>query len=394
MTDKSNCFKDMRAICVLVASMGATLVPNAEAQQLSPQDVFKLVSPSVVVIEVKETPKGQPARVVASGSGVVIPSRGKDENLIATNCHLTDKSAVGVFLVRQGASSGVGFIYGKDPDRDLCLIQALFPDNDASHGSELAFKKLPAVRIASSQWLEVGDPVYALGAPEGLELTLSDGLVSGIRQAQGTDYIQTTAPISKGSSGGGLFDAQGRLVGITTMYLKDGQALNFAVPAELIASVPRIRSEEAEAADAATAAQAAADAAAAAADAAATTADIEMQEPTKPKSRWLIAYQDKDLVISFDTQTVTQEEKNITVWSRTRFSKPRREASGKLYVEEVSHDTFYCGARKSSYDEFTWRNDSGDVVFSRQLKSWEIEKRSVMPDTVGETVYIAACGAE
>jgi hypothetical protein len=159
------------------------------------------------------------------------------------------------------------------------LGQGTFSGGSGKDG-EVTYRKLPSVRIASSQWLEVGDPVYAIGAPQGLELTLSDGLISGIRESKGTEYIQTTAPISKGSSGGGLFDAQGRLVGITTMFLKEGQSLNFAVPAELIASVPSVK-DDIDSAEAAAAA-AAAETAAAAADAAAAE-----EERSKTTDRWL-----------------------------------------------------------------------------------------------------------
>ena len=84
--------------------------------------------------------------------------------------------------------------------------------------------------------LEVGEPLYTLGSPSGLELSLSNGVLSGLREHDGQRLVQTTTPISPGSSGGGLFDARGNLVGITALVLvgKDriNQALNFAVPAE------------------------------------------------------------------------------------------------------------------------------------------------------------------
>jgi S1-C subfamily serine protease len=84
--------------------------------------------------------------------------------------------------------------------------------------------------------LEVGEPVYTLGAPVGLELTLSNGIISGRREEQGRHFVQTTAPISPGSSGGGLFDARGNLVGVTTLVLVGrehlNQALNFAIAAD------------------------------------------------------------------------------------------------------------------------------------------------------------------
>jgi tetratricopeptide (TPR) repeat protein len=84
----------------------------------------------------------------------------------------------------------------------------------------------------------VGEPVYAVGAPQGLELSLSEGIVSQLR-GDPPPLIQTTVAISKGSSGGGLFNAEGELVGITTFYLKEGQSLNFALPVEWIAEVAK-----------------------------------------------------------------------------------------------------------------------------------------------------------
>lgn len=82
----------------------------------------------------------------------------------------------------------------------------------------------------------MGEAVYTLGSPVGLELTLSNGIISGRRTEQNRNYVQTTAPISPGSSGGGLFDARGNLVGITTLALVGrehlNQSLNFAIPAD------------------------------------------------------------------------------------------------------------------------------------------------------------------
>lgn len=77
--------------------------------------------------------------------------------------------------------------------------------------------------------MAVGDKVFAIGSPIGMKNSLSEGIVSGLREHKGITVIQTTAPISPGSSGGGLFDAQGNLVGITTFKLIKGENLNFAV---------------------------------------------------------------------------------------------------------------------------------------------------------------------
>lgn len=376
---------------------------QASAQELSPQEIFRRVAPSVVVVEVKDVNRTGKFRLIASGSGVVVPDRSKDEILVATNCHVVDQSPSGAVRIRQGDDVGLGDVEARDAEHDLCLVRGLMIGNPDSNGKG-EFKELTAAQVGSSQWLEVGDPVYAVGAPQGLELSLSDGLVSAFREYRGSEYIQTTAPISKGSSGGGLFDAQGRLVGITTMYVQDGQALNFAVPAELIASVPKIKHDEKpqrhvtaaqEAADSAAAAAAAtADAAQAAADAAAEVADpmpSGRRGYRRTEDRWWTFYEDGELEIAFDLETASKTGASVTVWERTRFAKPRHSSSGKAYVEDVSRSTYHCGSRKHSFDQFTWRDADGEVVQSRTLKSWEIERQDVMPETIGEAKYEAAC---
>jgi tetratricopeptide (TPR) repeat protein len=113
-----------------------------------------------------------------------------------------------------------------DPSRDLCQLSV--PNLQA-----------PPVVLGTAKKLKVGQRVYAIGAPEDLELTLSEGLISSLRPHEGSDYIQTSAAISLGSSGGGLFDDQGQLIGITTFYHAEGQNLNFALPVDWIGELPK-----------------------------------------------------------------------------------------------------------------------------------------------------------
>ena len=89
----------------------------------------------------------------------------------------------------------------------------------------------------STNEVRVGQRAYAIGAPQGLELTLSEGLISSLRATTNGSIIQTTASISPGSSGGGLFDANGQLIGIVTFQSKTGQNLNFALPAHWISEM-------------------------------------------------------------------------------------------------------------------------------------------------------------
>jgi len=82
--------------------------------------------------------------------------------------------------------------------------------------------------------VHVGERVYAIGNPRGLEQSMSEGIVSGLRSEDGTLWIQHSAPISPGSSGGALISSSGELLGINSWYGKESQNLNFAVPASTL----------------------------------------------------------------------------------------------------------------------------------------------------------------
>ncbi|OGB88492.1 MAG: hypothetical protein A3G35_05875 [candidate division NC10 bacterium RIFCSPLOWO2_12_FULL_66_18] len=181
---------------------------------LTPEKLFQRVSPSVFVVEGLR-PDG---RVLSQGSGVVV-ARG----LVVTNRHVVERAAR-IRLRRESRTWTTSLAY-IDPEHDLVQLR-------------VSGLTAPAVPIRSSTTLQIGERVYAIGAPEGLELTLSEGLISSLRPYGKVQLIQTTAPISAGSSGGGLFDSQGRLVGLTTFRVKEGQNLNFAIPGEWIAALP------------------------------------------------------------------------------------------------------------------------------------------------------------
>ncbi len=186
---------------------------SANAIAMTAAEVFEKTSNSVVVVKIQDE-KGND---IALGSGVVLP--GGD---VASNCHVIEK-AVGI-TVYQGKKGYHAVPHYIDYDRDVCSLSV--PD-----------MKAPTISIGSTKTLKVGSRVYAIGTPQGLTLTLSEGIISSLRPVDGGQYLQITAPISPGSSGGGLFDEEGRLVGLTTFYLADGQQLNFAVPVEWISEL-------------------------------------------------------------------------------------------------------------------------------------------------------------
>ena len=193
----------------------ATLSPAAYA--LTPEELFDKVSPSVFVIHSVD----QQGKRNALGSGVVI---GREQ--VITNCHVL-RNASGIVVSRGNVSYGAEVEF-PDAERDLCQLKV----------KELG---APAVQFADVAKLRTGQRAYAIGAPRGLELTLTEGIISSLRGGEDDKQplIQTSAAVSRGSSGGGLFDADGRLIGITTFQLRDGQQLNFAVSVEWVREVPQ-----------------------------------------------------------------------------------------------------------------------------------------------------------
>ena len=210
--------RGISAICA-----GILCASSAPAWGKSAKEVFAEVARSVVVVLALDSS----GELSAQGSGVVV---GKNE--VATNCHVIEDAAK--IVVRQAANSSGNENYRmsaeiltRDDERDLCL---LFMDELSAHPAA------PIATMGTAKGLTVGEDVYAVGAPEGLELSLSRGVVSQLRRKQekfSAPLIQTDAAISPGSSGGGLFNEKGELVGITTFKWR-GENLNFAIPVEWV----------------------------------------------------------------------------------------------------------------------------------------------------------------
>lgn len=192
------------------------LIASIPASANPPQEIFASAAPSVVVIEVR----GHGGELKSTGSGVVI-AKGE----VITNCHVAEIGKT--LIVRQGKASYPARLHYADQERDLCQLS-------------VANFNASSVPLGDINDLQPGARVVAIGAPRGLELSISEGLVAALREfGAGTKIIQTTAAISPGSSGGGLFDDSGRLVGITTFYFDNGQNLNFAMPVNWIAELPK-----------------------------------------------------------------------------------------------------------------------------------------------------------
>lgn len=170
--------------------------------ELSVEQVFEKASAAVYMVKAGER----------LGSAVAI-----DDHELLTNCHVVkDKSRVA--LVRDGKEQTADVV-SVNEKADRCVLRT-----SASMPSWVTVRPYDDIKV--------GERAVTIGTPQGLELTVAEGIVSSKRTYEGRRLVQTTAPISPGSSGGGLFDVQGHLLGITTFHLKVGQNLNFAVAGE------------------------------------------------------------------------------------------------------------------------------------------------------------------
>lgn len=189
--------------------------PNqTERQPLSAADVFKKVDRSVFVVYAAPSLADARARNISQGSAVAV-----GDHFLLTNCHVVAERPV-IRLLRDDIELVATLVAG-DKKADRCILK--------SDGAALT----PIAGVRLFKDLAVGEHVFAVGTPVGLDHTLTQGIVSGLRNFNGRNLVQTDTPLSPGNSGGGLFDESGNLIGITTLARRGVgiQNLNFAVAA-------------------------------------------------------------------------------------------------------------------------------------------------------------------
>lgn len=190
---------------------------------LSFADTLETVLPSIVRVgTVKRNAEGK-VGLSGIGSGAVIDA---ENGFVITNAHVVEGSE-GVLVNLPDGRTVEARLVGLDTPTDIAVLQA----------DDL---RVPAVNSANSDNLRVGDVVFAVGYPLGLEQSLSLGVISGLGRSNTgdrlQDFIQTDAAINSGNSGGPLLDSQGRLVGVNTAILSKGGGSNgigFSVPSVL-----------------------------------------------------------------------------------------------------------------------------------------------------------------
>ena len=192
------------------------LIASFPAAALEDEDVYYQARASLVQL----VAAGAEGSGYYFGSGVTLPSGN-----IVTSCHVTQHATrVEPFWGRSGLKADS---QRADVVHDLCLL----------HIPGLSTR--PA-ELASSRNLKVGDKVYAFGFSGGRSLTYQAGEVAELFAYDDGMVIRTTAAFASGASGGGLFDEQGRLVGILTFYRVAGETTYFAVPVEWLQNVEQV----------------------------------------------------------------------------------------------------------------------------------------------------------
>ena len=205
----------MKHLSTLLTLLPLICFCSGVAYSQSPQSIAQEMAASTVILEITQH-NGRRTH----GTGFFIGA-----GLIATNAHVIDNAAKATArLVQTQHTMHIEGYIAIDTDTDLAVLKA-------------AHTEAPALTLGNSDTIRIGDLIYTLGNPSGLEGTFSEGRISnlliGIPGIQGK-VIQFTAPISGGSSGGAIVNQTGEVIGIASQTRHDGQNLNFAIPSNAL----------------------------------------------------------------------------------------------------------------------------------------------------------------
>ena len=196
-------------IGLILLLFGGIGLANAQTPQQIAQKAF-----NSTVLLVMEDANGQP---LGLGSGFFVHN-----GQVATNLHVVEGATRGYAkLVGKKIKYDVEGFTAIDAKRDLVILKVSAWD-------------VPLLSLGDSDVLQVGEPVYAVGNPHGLEGTFSQGIISSIRRVGMDKLLQLTAPVSPGSSGGPVLNGAGEVIGISVATFRNAQNLNFAIPSNYL----------------------------------------------------------------------------------------------------------------------------------------------------------------
>jgi len=206
-------------LCVVIA-----IAIGVPSQAQTPKTATKTPA------EILDGSRGAIGVIVAAGDSSTKLGTGfflRSSGLLLTNFHVVEGTdVVGIRLPTSRDILWAKNARGFDEQNDLAVLAV-----DGGGASTLA--------LGDSDTVKVGEPIVVVGNPEGLEQTVSNGLISGIREFGGRKLLQITAPISEGSSGSPVFNEHGEVIGVVVASLESGQNLNFAIPINYAKQLPQ-----------------------------------------------------------------------------------------------------------------------------------------------------------
>ena len=206
-------------ILIFVIVWFPLLISFSEVYQSADVKAINKAAKSVLMLEVYDSDN----QLISTGSGFVT----FDNYTLVTNEHVIKDAELIIGLSDEGNQYMITKVVAADPDRDIAILEFFSPTD------------LISLPIAEGYNAQRAEPIATIGSPLGLKNSVSLGNISALFDENGVSYIQFTAPISKGSSGGVLLNANSQVIGITTATLVEGQNINLAISIDEVAELYR-----------------------------------------------------------------------------------------------------------------------------------------------------------
>ena len=295
-------------------------------------------------------------RVTAQGSGFYFgPGR------IATNYHvIAGATTVRVIGADGDTLAATTFAEVADAELDLAILPA--PEG---HSGGLWLETL---------YPDVGDHVWAYGSPKGLAGTMTDGIVSAVRERSGRTVLQISAPISPGSSGGPVLNERGRVVGVTVSSVRGGQNLNFAVPGRELARLAARRGTRVDF-PIGSPRQAAIE-------------NVVGPRPELPERWQFLARNVSDVELYYDRVSLAQRSERVRVWVYSRFPETLMAGEAAFDASQALFE-FRCAQQEFRLNQYLLLRGQEVIGSNGSVSSgsWS----AVAPDSIAESLLTSVC---
>lgn len=339
----------------LIAVLVTMLVPSSSSAQSASPAVRGAADRVVMLVGYDAD-----GSVTSQGSGFYF-----GPGHVATNYHVIAGAAQVRILDIDGKTVGTAlYADAIDARLDLAILPA---PADGPAGLPLALH-LP----------ELGDHVWAFGSPKGLYGTMTDGIVSAVRERGGRTVVQISAPISPGSSGGPVLDERGRVIGVTVSSIRGGQNLNFAVPARELAWLSALNGGRVE-----LPVGSRTELTAEANDGSGSTG----RHAVSP--RWeFIARNASDADLYYDRETMAQRGEKLRVWIYTIYPKPQAAGSAAYDATKALFE-LKCDDRQFRLNQYLLLR--GEKVVGSNGSANGGGWSAAAPDSVAEGLLRSVC---